>query len=751
MSSEEKNNENYIADRPINSEKEDAFQRYGFAKRIAETISNRQSKESIVFGLFGAWGEGKTSVINFIQNEISNEGDNYIQITFNPWRFTDEAALLTSFFNTLASELKKSIPEEIQPKSKKKNWIQKKWKNITTSKDEPLKTSTENIGELIQKYGKIAAIFGAGEVAETIGKAISNVDLNKLKARIENLLEENKKRIIIYLDDIDRLDKTEIHSIFRLVKLTGDFSYTTYILSFDQEMVASAIGERFGSGDKKAGESFLEKIIQVPLNIPKAQPDSLKKFCFDLVENALKINEISLTEEEVQRFVYQFTTNVLPRYTTPRLAVRYGNTLSFTMPLLKGEVNMVDLMLIEALRVFYPEHYYFVKDNSTYFIGSYTNSYDRSSNNQKKDEIKAHIETLGKNLSRVTNENVITLLSNLFPNLDSVFGNYFFSNDTFDEWYLKKRIVSTKYFDRYFSYTVLEGDISDIEFERLINNIDAGDTVENITSLIKSILSKTTSDNFLLKIRSREKELNWEQSTIFVRALCNISEILPKEGGMMSMGFETPFGQAAIFIYQIFKNHKETKDADLFTFAKELMTFPKQFSFAFEINNWLRTGDRIEDKLFTDIEYKELAEILTNRAIKEAGEDSIFEKFSEQINYLGHTWAAREKSSFDEYVKSYLDRDPRNIIALIKAYVPTIRSSTKTEPYKGDLTKDRYTYLVSFFEKNMLFEKIKEAIPIEELEKEEHYWEDYSRKDFTEVNMLRQFIYWYNKEEKNVE
>lgn len=745
MNIKEINNENYTADRPINSEKEDAFQRYGFAKRIAETITNRQSKESIVFGLFGAWGEGKTSIINFIQNEISSEGNNYIQITFNPWRFTDEAALLTSFFNTLASELKKNILEEAQTKSKKKKRIQKRWKRITIFKDEPLKTNTENIGELIQKYGKITAIFGANEVVETIGKAISNVDLDKLKARIEKLLEENKKRIIIYLDDIDRLDKTEIHSIFRLVKLTGDFSYTAYILSFDQEMVASAIGERFGSGDKKAGESFLEKIIQVPLNIPKAQPDSLKKFCFSLVNNALNINEVSLTEEEVKRFVYQFTTNVLPRLTTPRLAVRYGNTLSFAIPLLKGEVNMVDLMLIEALRVFYPEYYCFVKDNSTYFIGSY----DRSSNNQKKDEIKAHLETLGENLSRVAKDNVKTLLLSLFPNLDFVFRNYVFSNKTFNEWYLNKRIVSTKYFDRYFSYTVLEGDISDIEFERLINNIDAGDSIENITSFIKNILSKTTSDNFLLKIRSREKELTWSQSTILVKALCNLSEILPKEGGIMSMGFETPFSQAAIFIYQIFKNHKETKGINLFAFAKELMTFPSQFSFAYEINNWLRSGDRKEDKLFTDVEYQELAEILTNRAIQEAGEDTIFEKFSEHIHYLGHTWAERDKNSFDEYVKSYLDKDPNNVIELIKAYLPTIKSTAKPNPYKGDLTKDRYTYLVSFFDKNMLFEKIKETIPIEELTKEEHYWEKHSKKDFTELNMLRQFVHWYNEEDKN--
>ena len=64
----------------------------------------------------------------------------------------------------------------------------------------------------------------------------------------------------------------------------------------------------------------------------------------------------------------------------------------------------------------------------------------------------------------------------------------------------------------------------------------------------------------------------------------------------MSMGFETPFGQAAIFIYQLLKNH--INEPDVFEFAKELMTYPKQFSFAYSLNNWFRSGDRKEDKIF---------------------------------------------------------------------------------------------------------------------------------------------------------
>ena len=233
--------------------------------------------------------------------------------------------------------------------------------------------------------------------------------------------------------------------------LTADFSNTTYILSFDEAMVAAAIGERFGAGDKNSGMSFLEKIIQIPLTIPKAQPEALKKFCFDMVDNAINAAAVTLTEKEVQRFVFQFTTNILPRLNTPRLAVRYGNSLSFSLPLLKGEVNMVDLILVDALKIFYPDHYQFIKSNPDYFIGSYSH-FGMGNDQQKMTDIKAHFDLLGKNLNKIDRANSIDLISNLFPNLDTVYGNFHFSEENKDDWYRGKRIVAPQYFDRYFSY-----------------------------------------------------------------------------------------------------------------------------------------------------------------------------------------------------------------------------------------------------------------------------------------------------------
>jgi predicted KAP-like P-loop ATPase len=706
------NSENYSTDKPIIERELDAFQRYGFSKRIAETIVERENRDSLVFGIFGVWGEGKSTVLNFINQELVSHSE-ILTLVFNPWRYGDEDTLIKNFLKKVSELLGKE-----------------------------LSSNKEKFAGFIEKYGSVGSIIGI-DFSE-VGKNLADVDLENLKKRVDEFISESGKRLVIFIDDIDRLDKQEIYSLFRLVKLTADFKNTTYILSFDQEMVASAIGERFGTGDKKAGENFLEKIIQVPLTIPKAQPDALKKFCFQLVDNAINNCKLELTKPEVERFVYQFSTNILTRLSTPRLAVRFGNTLSFSMPLLKGEVNMVDLMLIEALRVFYPSHYAFVKANPDYFIGSYKNVYDHSQNNDKIESIKKHFDKLESDLPEKDKRKVRDLLSNLFPNLDTAFGNYHFSNESHNEWYTQKRIVSTKYFDRYFSYAVIEGDISDVEFDLLLEFVEQSEKVNEITIKITELLEKTTTDNFLHKLRSLEKDYTWSSSKKIAKSICDVSEKLPKEGGMMSMGFETPFGQASIFIFQLLKNHKD--ESDVCDFAKELMTYPKQFSFAYQLNNWFRSGDRKEDKIFNDTQYQELAQILTERALEEAKDTSIFEMFPDYIGYIGHAWAERDKPEFDKYVDSYLDKDAKNILSLLKSYTPTVRSSTKPNPFKGDLSKERYEYLVSFYDNEKLMERIQAVFEIKEIHAENPFWIDYGEHEFTDLNMVRQFHKWYQEE-----
>ena len=114
-----------LSDSPLTDPKLDAFSRWNFAQEVASLIVNYPNESSIAIGIYGAWGEGKTTVINYIEKALK-DSSNPICIRFNPWLFRDEALLFRSFFHTLARQLEESFS-----------------------------TPHEELGKLLEKYGNI--------------------------------------------------------------------------------------------------------------------------------------------------------------------------------------------------------------------------------------------------------------------------------------------------------------------------------------------------------------------------------------------------------------------------------------------------------------------------------------------------------------------------------------------------------------------------------------------------------------------
>ena len=225
--------EHYTDDAPISSHSDDRFGRWHFAERIASVIATRTDPTSIVVGIYGPWGDGKTSVLNMMVEALADH-DNVIVVPFNPWNFESEGQLIRAFFDTLSDAIGKSLT-----------------------------TKAEEIGKFLGKYGNVLSLaslpFGvdAGAAATTIGEKLSNVELDELKARVSKILIEAGKRVIVFIDDIDRLDRGEVHAILKLIKLSASFHNTAYVLAFDDEMVAASLGERYGAGDITAGRNFI--------------------------------------------------------------------------------------------------------------------------------------------------------------------------------------------------------------------------------------------------------------------------------------------------------------------------------------------------------------------------------------------------------------------------------------------------------------------------------------------------------------
>ena len=101
----------FNSDNPIRSISEDLLGRTSFAQSLRDALLSYKDKNSIVVGLFGAWGSGKTSLLNLIEEGLVKSSEKYttepIIIRFNPWNFSEQNQLIFQFFNSLSHTLKR--------------------------------------------------------------------------------------------------------------------------------------------------------------------------------------------------------------------------------------------------------------------------------------------------------------------------------------------------------------------------------------------------------------------------------------------------------------------------------------------------------------------------------------------------------------------------------------------------------------------------------------------------------------------
>jgi KAP family P-loop domain len=695
-------------DNPVLDPAQDKFNRLPFAQRIAEVIVSRRDSSSIAIGIYGAWGEGKTTVFNFVEKTLENNPD-IICVRFNPWFFRDEEKLLLSFFKTLADALNR---------------------NLTTR--------AQDIGGWLAKCGEIIAplsladptgsVRGSGQIFEKLGNLFSQVELEENKKRIEKILEEENKRLVIFIDDIDRLDKSEIQSIFKLIKLSAGFKNTVYLLAFDEEKVASAISEKYGSGDLEAGRSFLEKIIQVPLTLPQVSFGSIQRFCFECVNEALKNAYLELTEDDSRRFFKYFSEGLAIQLKTPRVAQRYGNTLNFSIPLLKGEVNIIDLLLIEGIKTLYPKLYNSIKEKPSYFL---CEGLDQNVNFDKiKKIIIDFIEESTSDLSQEAQICAKNLLKELFPRLTGILGNTHYGSDWQGRWTQQKRIASLQYFKRYFAYSIPEDDISDQNLMIFLDKLEK-ESISNIGDKIKEITNHKGSniDVLVTKIYQEIDNLSFSSSRNLALALAQIGDYFPSPEMLLS--FNSPFSRAGILVsHLVQKINEPEKRLEL---SKEILQTAKPVYFATECFKWIcatKQDDKIKDSenLFSEFDIKIFAEVAVNRIRDLAHKGTIdltFPMAVREMLQFWYYWSSKEETN--SYLRKLFEQDPNSVTDFLRCYIPTSWSIDRESPHrlgspsKAPLERNDYDAIISVVEPELLIESLRKVFG-EKLNSSELEW-----------------------------
>lgn len=698
----------YSADSPIIDPDLDEFNRKEYSERIAQTIAARRETKSLVIGIYGKWGEGKTTVLNFIDSELKRHS-NMATIFFNPWMFPSETELFIAFYTELAKGLEKSLP-----------------------------TAKEKIGKVIADYvAPFTGLLDRADSAEKIGKLLSSVRLEELRDRIGKFLIEQKKLVVVFMDDIDRLDKDEIQAIFRLIKLSANFENIVYVLAFDQEIVEDALSERYFTKKKIAGQNFLEKIVQVPINLPKVPTTDLRKFCYKQIDKALQLNEIELSETEIQEFTRGFVAGIEIRLETPRMAIRYRNMLNFSLPLLKGEVNMAEFLLVEAVRAFYPDAYEIIKNNREAFTA--LKLAGMSSYPSEKEEIKRIVEKAFEGLTDDEKNNLKRLLNILFPRQQTAYGNTIYGSEWDKTWAEQKRIASDKYFDRYFTYSIPLGDVSDIRIENFIKTLEDIDPKE----LVKTLGNELTEQNvevFISKLHQKIERITPAGQVKLAICLSLFGSRLPNPKELFS--FRTPFARGALLV--AFLIEAQLTNDDKTGLAIEVMSIAEPITFAFEIVRWLRTKKTESDSNAIPPEsLQKICNVLAVRIESMFNQDNtVFEKYPDQAPHLLWFWGKfGSKENADTYLTEFLNADVQNIHKLLNSVIPISYPMDGSPSHKGDFERDQYNYLQSFVNLEMVYDLLKKTYE-DGLESDQYPYNDGKSLDLT---VAKQFVWIHKK------
>ena len=628
----------FYAEKPIISKNEDLLGREKVANNLAREIKYYKNKDSLTIGIVGKWGSGKTSFINMVLENF--EEDEYIIIKFNPWNISSRKQLISDFFLQLSNNIEKKGNNKIlETIGKSLGRLSNFFKPLSLI---PTFSILNNIGEIAEKGSQFI-----NEYLET-----EKEDLETLKSNINQELEDLDKKILIVIDDIDRLCDEEIREMFQLVKSIADFKNTIYFLSYDREIVTKALDKT----QQGKGEEYLEKIVQVPLVLPYISKRDLDTIFINRLNMSINIPN----EEYDNSYFSEIYNNGLGKnFENLRDIERYMNVFNLGVNLAIEELNIIDYIAITLIKVFEPNLYEYIKNNKEYFSGI---KFDEFLPKNKK-EILTELEEIYEKLKKLEKRKVKRLMEAIFPKL----GEMNYAEGFINVWGKARRIATPVYFESYFKLDFPEDEIKKSE----IKNFKKFSTEEDLINIFN--INNKKKIRFLEIILEEIEKITDEKAIILLKFIFSIADDLKYEGSKGVFSFiENPQYKVTRIFYKIISN----RNRNSYKIMEELFKYDKsslQFLFiilealdnSFFKNNLESEYGIEENQLIT------LRDIAVAKILKESEKSGKIQSRLLNILYIMKRLKKEEeaKKVFRNYLKNIKNKDL--LIDFIKEFIST--------------------------------------------------------------------------------
>ncbi len=346
----------FIEDIP--NDNADQLQRTEYAKILAKKIIELKPKRAFIIGIFGEWGTGKSDFIYRISKELNKKKD-VIIVEFNPWRVGSNSSITEDYLQVLSRYLR------------------------------PYSSRLSNsIGDYAKQFIDKADTTGLAKAASNLltDTFMPNADIESQYEAIRKEVQYLDKTIVVFIDDLDRLNKEEILETFKLIRNVADFPNTFFVLGLDYDYVMSTAfgvkrktmlstevdvtqskGFMFKFIDRSNLSyqvNYLEKIFQTTLALPSLPKELVSRIGFN---GALEVFKTLDSTYEFNRHIleniFEEILNHNPEHINIRKFKILNNNFSLKLRYFKNfSVDYLELYILSLVEVFCYPTYKFICD-----------------------------------------------------------------------------------------------------------------------------------------------------------------------------------------------------------------------------------------------------------------------------------------------------------------------------------------------------------------------------------------------------
>jgi uncharacterized protein YjbI with pentapeptide repeats len=326
-------------------------------RKYSERLSNIITKSTPRFtiGIYGGWGTGKTTLMLMVKEELEKpeNSDDILVIWFDAWRYENEKYLTVI---PLIRTIKVAIDNKIYNESKN-------GRNISAGLKQLRKGVTKVLDGLAKSANLNANAFGAGasldveKLTDILGSEGSvQIDNEKVYYRKQHITdhlkeyveqfrrEKNARRIVIFVDDLDRCTPEKALELLESIKTFFDIEGIIYVIGMDPKSIDSIISTKYGRESKVDGLEYLQKIVQLPFSIPVWSRTDLNRTIKEMIGN------IGLSEFMKEQLLDESTIGLIIHLAklNPRNIKRFINSIVLSLFIHGGSLFIDSLISIQA-------------------------------------------------------------------------------------------------------------------------------------------------------------------------------------------------------------------------------------------------------------------------------------------------------------------------------------------------------------------------------------------------------------------